>query len=99
MLVGAAKIRRANETNSEALKLRPSDGLGTSITSATVVDGFRCEIAEGQWKLHTDLPESEGGKQWPIPRRSRSRGARQLPCDGNCHPSCQNARGVGQSHG
>jgi uncharacterized OsmC-like protein len=54
-------IKIAQQRNAKAVTLRPSVGQGTSITRATIIDGLQCEIADGAWRLTSDLPESEGG--------------------------------------
>lgn len=43
------------------MTLKPSLGLGTGVSKSRVVNGLRCEITEGDWTLHTDMPEGAGG--------------------------------------
>jgi uncharacterized OsmC-like protein len=53
-------IKTAIERNQKALRLRPSIGRGTAVTSATVrAGGMTCDIEDGSWKLVAD--ESTGG--------------------------------------
>lgn len=60
-LADTAKIRSAIDSTIRALEARPQNGIGTSTTTATLVDGFRCEVSEGRWTLQTDLSEGDGG--------------------------------------
>lgn len=52
----ASDIKRALERQEKALRLRPSMGLHTAVTTVRVRDGLVCEIEEGPWKLVADLP-------------------------------------------
>lgn len=56
-----ARIRTALERNARALSLRPSVGQGTAVTRVRLVEGLRCEVEEGPWKLTVDMPEKSGG--------------------------------------
>ena len=56
------KIKAAIERSRKAISLKPSLGLGTGISKSRIVDGLRCEITEGKWTLHTDMPEGGGGE-------------------------------------
>src|SRR5688572_6874814 len=58
----SAKIKAAIERSRKAMSLKPSLGLGTGISKSRIVDGLRCEITEGKWTLHTDMPEGGGGE-------------------------------------
>jgi uncharacterized OsmC-like protein len=55
------KIRSAFTRVSETLTKRPSFGLGTGISRATIKNGLTCEIREGDWTLTADMPEQAGG--------------------------------------
>ena len=55
------RIKTAFERNAQALQLRPALGQKTAVTSVRVVDGLKCEIAEGDWKIVADLGENRGG--------------------------------------
>ena len=55
------KIKSAFARVSETLTKRPSFGLGTGISRATIKNGLTCEIREGDWILTTDMPEQAGG--------------------------------------
>lgn len=54
-------IRKIMERNVELLALKPSRGHLTCATRARLVDGLRCEIEEGPWRLAADLPAKAGG--------------------------------------
>ncbi len=43
------------------LALKPTRGHLTGVTKARMVDGLRCEIEEGPWKLAADMPLNAGG--------------------------------------
>ena len=58
---GTEKIRLAIERSTKALSLKPSLGLQTGTSKATIKNGLTCEIREGDWKLLADMPESVGG--------------------------------------
>lgn len=58
---GQERIKQAFERNARALELRPSIGQGTAVTRVRLVEGMRCEIDEGDWKLATDMGEKSGG--------------------------------------
>lgn len=58
---GQEAIKRAFERNARALELRPSIGQGTAVTRVRLVEGVRCEIEEGDWRLATDMGEKSGG--------------------------------------
>ena len=60
--------RRSTETirtvfgrNARALSLRPALGQKTAVTTARIVDGLRCEVEEGRWKIVADTSEKSGG--------------------------------------
>jgi uncharacterized OsmC-like protein len=55
-------IREIVERNIELLALKPSRGHLTCTTKARLVDGLRCEIEEGRWRLAADLPAKVGGE-------------------------------------
>lgn len=54
-------IRRAFDRSARALEVRPNMGHHTARSKVTVLDGARCEIEEGRWKLVSDLSEKAGG--------------------------------------
>ena len=57
------KIREIAERNAELLALKPNKGQLTGVTKARIVDGLRCEIEEGPWKLAADMPLKAGGEE------------------------------------
>jgi uncharacterized OsmC-like protein len=57
-----ARIKEARERNEKALRLRPSIGRGTSVTTIRMTEGLVCEISEGAWTAKSDAPEEEGGE-------------------------------------
>ena len=54
-------IRTVFGRNSQALSLRPALGNKTAVTTARIVDGLRCEVEEGRWKIVADASEKSGG--------------------------------------
>lgn len=58
-----ATIREATERSMQLLTLKPSRGHLTCTTRARLVDGLRCEIEEGPWKLAADMPAKVGGHE------------------------------------
>jgi uncharacterized OsmC-like protein len=57
------KIQEIAERNAKMLALKPTRGHLTGVTKAHLVDGLRCEIEEGPWKLATDMPVKAGGDE------------------------------------
>ena len=57
------KIREIAERNAQFLALKPARGHLTGVTTARKVDGLRCEIEEGPWKLAADMPSKAGGEE------------------------------------
>ncbi len=55
------KIKNAIARNVKAMTLRPNIARGTAVTTARVIDGMTCEIAEGQWQFTADMHEKHGG--------------------------------------
>ncbi len=55
-------IREIAERNAKMLALKPSRGHLTGVTKARIVEGVRCEIEEGPWKLAADMPVKAGGE-------------------------------------
>jgi uncharacterized OsmC-like protein len=55
------KIKSAFERVAQTLTQRPSFGLGTGISRATIINGLTCEVQEGNWKFTADMPEQAGG--------------------------------------
>jgi uncharacterized OsmC-like protein len=62
-MADADTIRRTAERNVQLLALKPERGFLTGSTSARLVGGLRCEIAEGPWRFHADLPAKAGGDE------------------------------------
>jgi uncharacterized OsmC-like protein len=61
-------IKRSFERQAKAVGLRPSIGQRTVVSRTRVVDGLRCEVEEGPWKLTADLAKEGGGEdQGPTP--------------------------------
>lgn len=58
-----ATIRAITERNIQLLTLKPTKGFLTCTTKARLVDGLRCEIEEGPWKLAADMPAKAGGDE------------------------------------
>jgi uncharacterized OsmC-like protein len=54
-------IRDIAERNARMLALKPTRGHLTGVTKASLVDGLRCEIEEGTWRLSADMPVKAGG--------------------------------------
>jgi hypothetical protein len=54
-------IRESAERNVRLLTARPDRGHLSCATRARLVDGLRCEIEEGPWKLAADMPAKVGG--------------------------------------
>lgn len=55
-------IRTTFERQAKAVNLRPSLGQRTVVSKARVVDGLKCEIEEGPWKLTADMAKAGGGE-------------------------------------
>ncbi len=56
-------IRAMAERSIQLLTMKPSRGHLTCITRARLVDGLRCEIEEGPWRLAADMPAKVGGDE------------------------------------
>ena len=56
-------IRSIAERNARTLALKPLRGFITDTTRARIVEGLRCEIEEGPWKLAADMPVKAGGEE------------------------------------
>ena len=56
-------IRQIIERNIKLLAVKPSRGQLTCTTRARLVDGLRCEIEEGPWRLAADMPAKAGGDE------------------------------------
>jgi uncharacterized OsmC-like protein len=54
-------IRQIAERNVRLLAARPDRGHLRCATRARLVDGLRCEIEEGPWRLSADMPAKVGG--------------------------------------
>jgi uncharacterized OsmC-like protein len=57
----AQAIKQIFERNVELLTHRPARGFLTFATRARLVDGLRCEIDDGAWRLAADMPAKIGG--------------------------------------
>jgi len=67
-MANAKSIKGSFERQAKAVGLRPSIGRRTVVSKARVVDGLKCEIEEGPWKLTADLAKEGGGEdQGPTP--------------------------------
>lgn len=69
------KIKEIAERNAEMLALKPARGHLTGVTKARWVDGLRCEIEEGPWKLAADMPVKAGGEDTAPTPGTLGRGA------------------------
>ena len=58
-----AKIRGIAERNVQLLAAKPARGHLTCTTRARLVQGLRCEVEEGPWKLAADMPAKVGGDE------------------------------------
>ena len=54
-------IKQIFERNVELLTHKPARGFLTFATTARLVDGLRCEIEDGAWRLAADMPANIGG--------------------------------------
>jgi uncharacterized OsmC-like protein len=57
------RITTAVARTVKALTLKPSLGRSTARSTATIKDGFRCEVVEGPWRFTVDMPKSVGGTE------------------------------------
>ena len=57
----AERIAEAFERNERAIERLPTIAVKTSTCKARIVEGLRCEVEEGRWKLVSDLHEKSGG--------------------------------------
>ena len=62
-MADATTIRQIAERHVELLGHRPDRGLLTCRTRARLVDGLRCEIEDGPWRLAADMPAKVGGDE------------------------------------
>ena len=62
-------IRQIADRNMQMLALKPGRGRLTGRTRARLVDGLRCEIEEGAWRIAADMPAKAGGDE-PAPTPS-----------------------------
>jgi uncharacterized OsmC-like protein len=74
-MANQATIRKIVERNIELLALKPARGQLTRATRARLVDGLRCEIEEGPWKLAADMPAKVGGEDTAPTPGTLGRGA------------------------
>lgn len=56
-------IREITERNANFVAAKSSRGHLTGIAKARIVEGLRCEIEEGPWKLAADMPLKAGGDE------------------------------------
>ncbi len=54
-------IKKAYERNKKAIRLRPSAGQSTGISTVHVRDGTTCEIEGSGWNITADIGTQEGG--------------------------------------
>ena len=54
-------IKQSHDRTIEALKLRPSIGQGSTVTTSRLIGGLACEITRGDLTLRADLSPGEGG--------------------------------------
>jgi uncharacterized OsmC-like protein len=54
-------IKESFQRNARAVTLRPSVGQGTAVTDVSLIEGLRCEIRAGDWRLPVDLSTRSGG--------------------------------------
>jgi uncharacterized OsmC-like protein len=57
----ASELKTIIERNQKALRLRPSIGMGTASTKASIRSGVTCDIEDGGWKLVADESVGDGG--------------------------------------
>jgi uncharacterized OsmC-like protein len=55
------RIADAFERNARAIERMPSIAKKTAVSKTRIVEGVRCEVEEGRWKLAADLHEKSGG--------------------------------------
>jgi uncharacterized OsmC-like protein len=61
--VDQVAIREIAERHVRLLSARPERGRLSCATRARLVDGLRCEIEEGPWRLVADMPAKVGGDE------------------------------------
>jgi uncharacterized OsmC-like protein len=54
-------IKDKFERGVRAMEKSDRMGRGTAVTKATIVDGLRCEVRDGEWTLAADMPDKAGG--------------------------------------
>jgi len=74
-MVDPTKIREIIERNFKMLAVKPTRGHLTGVTKARIVDGLRCEIEDGPWKLAADMPAKAGGDETAPTPGTLGRGA------------------------
>jgi len=57
-----AEIKTVLDRNAMALELRPAIGRNTAVTKARLLEGLRCEVEEGSWRLGVDMSVKSGGE-------------------------------------
>ena len=60
-MADAQTIRAIADRHLQLLAVKPSRGFLTSTTRARLGRGLRCEISEGDWRFHVDMPAKVGG--------------------------------------
>src|SRR5258707_1412238 len=60
-MLRAEKIKTAYNRSVKALSLKPSLGLGTGISRASITDGVTCRVTEGDYIFIADMPQQVGG--------------------------------------
>ena len=60
-MADAQTIRAIADRHLQLLAVKPSRGFLTSTTRARLGQGLRCEISEGDWRFHVDMPAKVGG--------------------------------------
>ena len=62
-------IRETVERSIRAMEARASVGRGTATTRVRWVEGLRCDVEEGQWRLSVDMSRRppRGGRPPPPP--------------------------------
>jgi uncharacterized OsmC-like protein len=56
------RIRTAFDRSTRALELRPTMGVGTARTTATIRVGLASDVKDGQWQLQGDMSPKVGGE-------------------------------------
>lgn len=54
-------IKLKFERNLKATILKPSLGMGTSVSTTKITNGLACQVTEGEWSVNVDMPSEMGG--------------------------------------